>query len=226
MLINHTRLKKTHFCLLAGITLAWSGAANAAVITVNGDSPATLASDEANFYATVGESADFSENFNSFSDNDTLATVNAGVSGFTISNASGADPYISDNLDQGAVTNGLALEFDSNSAQSVLFTFSSPVDYFSFTDQDQPGILTITINFVGGATQALSINDTTGNNGIEFIGAYRNDAPNQIESFTFLQSGETDGVLLDDLQWGVIPEPNSLALLALGGLLVARRRRG
>lgn len=38
--------------------------------------------------------------------------------------------------------------------------------------------------------------------------------------------GSRQGVAIDDFNLSVVPEPGSLALIGLGGLLVARRRRG
>jgi hypothetical protein len=233
---NYTFLSSSRTLALATL-FAFTGGSHAAVITINGDTAAGLATDTSNFYTTVGESADFTENFNSFNDGDNLATINGGASGFSITTLTGSDVSISDGTNTGGSGtgtisggDGVGLLFDDGGpGQSARFTFASPVDYFSFTDHDHPGVVDITIEFVGGSTQLLDISDTTGGNGIEFIGVFRNDGPNQIESFVFSQTGETDGLLVDDLQWGSVtpvPEPSSTALLGLGGLaLILRRRR-
>ncbi|MBT8043566.1 MAG: PEP-CTERM sorting domain-containing protein [Verrucomicrobiae bacterium] len=55
---------------------------------------------------------------------------------------------------------------------------------------------------------------------------FRNDLP-QIVSFSFGITGVGDGVLVDDLKWGVVavPEPSTTALLGLSAITLLMRRR-
>lgn len=70
----------------------------------------------------------------------------------------------------------------------------------------------------------LSLNSTARNGYVKITGTGLGDTPIQTVTFTN-NSGSNDGVSWDRLAYEIVPEPGSLALLAIGGLLVAKRRR-
>jgi len=104
---------------------------------------------------------------------------------------------------------------------------ASPVDYISFQDIDHSGTSVI-VHFLGGGTATTSF-ETTGasGNSAEFFGIFRNDMPRIIR----VQLDATgDGAWgIDNLRYGVVPEPSSvLALMSgfavLGGVLSRKKR--
>lgn len=79
------------------------------------------------------------------------------------------------------------------------------------------------VNFTGVDLTALGTL-TTGDSVVFTLGAYNSESENgslDLENLTF--PGGNDGIVINGT---VVPEPTSLALLGLGGLVVARRRRG
>ncbi len=101
----------------------------------------------------------------------------------------------------------------------------SPVDYVGVLDIDHSGT-TVVVTFLGGTTQNFLL-DTTGasQDSAEFAGFYRNDQP-RITLVQFDASGDGQWGI-DNIEYGIIPEPSRVVLLmiALGGI-AARRRRG
>ena len=69
-------------------------------------------------------------------------------------------------------------------------------------------------NPFGGASVSIQADINQGNLSHLLLGS------RQIETFDEIRFGLTVGDV------GLIPEPSSLALLGLGGLMIARRRRG
>lgn len=106
----------------------------------------------------------------------------------------------------------------------VLDFSASPVDYFSFRDIDTTST-NIRVNFVGGGFETVS-SETTGGSGdsAEFVGVFRNDQP-RIESVQLDANGDgTWGI--DNVEYGVVPEPSVILLGVLGlpGFIFRRRR--
>jgi hypothetical protein len=91
---------------------------------------------------------------------------------------------------------------------------AQPVDYVGGLDIDQD-TTAVVVTFVDGTTTSFTL-DPTGGNGdsAEFFGLYRNDQP-RIVRVDFNANG--DGRWgLDNIEFGRISEPGSLALLGLG----------
>jgi hypothetical protein len=99
-----------------------------------------------------------------------------------------------------------------------------PVDYVSLYDIDHTGADVI-ITFVGGGTASTRL-ETTGGSGdsAEFFGVYRNDQPRIIRLQLDASGDGRWGI--DNLRYGLVPDPATLALVALGasGVLLRRRR--
>ncbi|MBK9139687.1 MAG: hypothetical protein IPM17_13135 [Verrucomicrobia bacterium] len=118
----------------------------------------------------------------------------------------------------------------SGQAAGATLTFSQPVDYVGFYDIDR-GTGDVTVNLVGGESFTFSMDTTAAaGNSAEFWGVFRNDK-NRISSLVFAQDSGGGGWGIDNIQYGVIPEPSvavqSLALLTPAfGFLAYRRWRG
>ena len=106
----------------------------------------------------------------------------------------------------------------------LILDFSAqPVDYIGLFEIDTTRV-NYNITFVGGGTFSFS-SDTTGGSGDsgEFIGFHRNDQP-KITMVEMDASG--DGVWgVDNFEYGGVPEPSSILLLAMGMISLGRRKR-
>lgn len=117
-----------------------------------------------------------------------------------------------------------ALALRNSSSLFTLLTFASPVDYFAAYDIDSPSG-TVTLTFEDTTTSTVLLDTTSsGGDSAEFWGIYRNDMP-RIAQIRFAPGGGDGEVGLDNLEYGVVPEPASLAAVGLGLLALARRRR-
>lgn len=111
----------------------------------------------------------------------------------------------------------VTIEVDS----SVVATFTSSVD------EDATATY-----FMASGTQ-VDLDDPLSLNGVElgknfttFSTGNLGTGSQVVVTLDVTTDGGSEAFALDNISVGVIPEPSSLALLALGGLLIARRRRG
>ena len=141
------------------------------------------------------------------------------ITGGTTTNNSGCGALCGFNT-----TAGCAF-FTSVFGGSVTFTFASPVDAFGFyvNGLQTDAVPQQTITYFDGSTTTINMPSSTGGGGA-FVGFV--DSGNNIVSVTF--NATNDILAFDDLRYGranPIPEPGSLALVGLAGLLAAAARR-
>jgi hypothetical protein len=91
-----------------------------------------------------------------------------------------------------------------------------PVDYVSFHDIDHDINTFVTVEFVGGASDNITLDTTLfGGDSAEFFGIFRNDQP-RISRVKFDVTKGDNAWGVDDLRYGILPEPSALLLLSLG----------
>jgi len=217
--------------------------AHAQLVTYNSGFPEENASVRANFYTAVGISGpqflvDFETGFTDEQNisgrtglfprglviRDTSATPQAiiqqGPGSIESSGAFGTSPS--------NPVGSFALTHTPNGGSDLILDFSSnPVDYVAFQDLDtDENNSRIVLTFVGGSTQLFALPDSTRASGdtAEFLGFFRKDLP-QITQLRLDFSGVTFGV--DNLEYGVVPEPSGVLLAGIGALalLGGRPRR-
>lgn len=123
-------------------------------------------------------------------------------------------------------TRGMALRETSGAANIIRMSFASPVDYVGGFDIDMPGA-TLQAVLTDSTVVPFAL-DSTGSSGdtAEFWGVWRNDAA-RISAIEFVNTSGGDGEWgLDNLEYGLVPEPTSMLALGAGLALLARRRRG
>lgn len=97
-----------------------------------------------------------------------------------------------------------------------------PVDYVAFRDIDHNNTSGI-VHFEGGGAQTIFLETTIfSGDSAEFFGIYRNDQP-RIILVQLDATGDNDWGI-DNIEYGVVPEPTALSLLALGLLALLPRR--
>lgn len=153
-------------------------------------------------------------------------TATNGLSSATVSGSDGIGVYLADifsSLSSGAisetlVSGDLVAAGDSSDGTPNLFTSfagSFGLNFWSWTNDDPTDFVAGTVAFTGSATWDLDAGDyaelLAGNSFGDLYAFADND--DDIPSATVIG------------QWSVVPAPSSAALLGLGGMLVARRRR-
>lgn len=110
---------------------------------------------------------------------------------------------------------------------SISLSFDAPVEYVGGYDIDMPGG-TLKVTLADNTTESFSW-DATGSSGntAEFWGFWRNDTAG-IKKVEFLSTSGGDGEWgLDNIEYGVVPEPGSVIGFGLGVAMLGylRRRR-
>lgn len=119
-------------------------------------------------------------------------------------------------------TTPAGFKFVQNSAGSVTFTFTTPIQSFgAYISGTQLNFNEIQFN--DGVSQVIPVpNPSSANGGITFVGF--TDPGQSISAVTINSIGDILGI--DDVRYGTVPEPTSaLAELVLSGLLWRGRRR-
>jgi hypothetical protein len=102
---------------------------------------------------------------------------------------------------------------------------SSPVDYVGFCAIDYYSFIG-TAYFTDNSTAVFTEGDGTARSGdtAEFYGIFRNDLP-RISMITFNIEGGDSEWGIDNIEYGVVPEPMTTALLLSGALLFLLKRK-
>ncbi len=113
-------------------------------------------------------------------------------------------------------------QFASFNGGTITFTFATAVRsfgaYFGGV-QDFGSVSTITFN--DGTAQTLTFTQVGTGGGVQFLGF--TDAGKSISSITIDHTN--DIVSMDDVRYGAVPEPASIAAIGLGVACLLRRRR-
>ncbi|MBI5708150.1 MAG: PEP-CTERM sorting domain-containing protein [Armatimonadetes bacterium] len=96
---------------------------------------------------------------------------------------------------------------------------AAPVDYVAGFDLDHTGTVLI-VTFIDDTTEQTNLDSAQP---AEFWGVWRNDKP-RIKRIQLDSSGDHEWGI-DNLEYGVVPEPATLCTLGIGAFAIARRRR-
>lgn len=110
--------------------------------------------------------------------------------------------------------------------QILTLTFATPIDYISFFDIDISDSAHGTVLFADDTTASFEEGNEAGyntGNSATFYGLYSTDK--KIKSITFTDTGGDDVYGLDDIRYGIIPEPATLTILIMGAFLISGKRR-
>ncbi|MEM9020590.1 MAG: PEP-CTERM sorting domain-containing protein [Planctomycetota bacterium] len=137
------------------------------------------------------------------------------------------------NTDGSGESNTASLRYQNRSASSNTNFFTDLFDLGSVTDDPDGFTATLTFDATGfsftttglDATNQVNISDTWADLGTDFATAFGTDG--SVHVAAYVQDGGTSGgeLDIDRITLTAVPEPGSLALVGLGGLLVAARRR-
>jgi hypothetical protein len=214
---------------LAGIGVTGCVTANADALFFDSASFAGNAAMRASWLAASGVAApDFMEDFEAF-------TVGTNVNGSPLAGGATVTHTTGNAFVQSSTgffggsnpvgTRSLAVGEGSTVLTTILFT--APVDYVGGLEIDKPvGSLTVVFTDLTTDSIALAATATSGNSA-EFWGVYRNDAP-QITEVRILAGNGGDGEHgVDNIEFGVVPEPSTIVVLgaSLLGLAFLRRKK-
>ena len=113
-------------------------------------------------------------------------------------------------------------QFASFNGGTMTFTFATPVRSFgAYFGGVQDFGVTSTIKFNDGTSQTMNFVQIGSAGGVQFLGF--TDAGKSISSITIDHTN--DVVSMDDVRYGAVPEPASIAAIGLGVTCLLRRRR-
>lgn len=215
----------TKSCLVALSVLAMASTSSAAVQFFNSSNFGNNATMRNNWLSAIGiASGEHFADFESYAVGTNLNGVGLG-GGATLTHPSGSALVQSSSSFFGNSnpigTRALALDEISG---AITLTFSTPVDYIGGFEIDNPGS-TLRVTLTDSSTATINLESTAvGGDSAEFWGVFRNDMP-AITMAEFLNTNGGDGEWgLDNLEYGVVPEPGTIAVMGAGLLLLARRR--
>ncbi len=152
-------------------------------------------------------------------------TATNGASSATVSGSDGIGVYLVDiytapttsSVTDTLVSGDLTANGDSSDGSPNLFgiTGSLGLNIFSWTNDDPSDFVTGTTAFLGSATWNLASDD--------YAELLAGNTFGDIYAFADTDDDIPDATIIG--QYSVIPAPSALALLGLGGLATARRRR-
>ncbi len=153
---------------------------------------------------------------------------NTRFSGFGVGNSKAELDAWTSNLPSGSFTSDFFMGYDPTSAGTAVGTYiyknGTTQDYYSSTARAVGTTLSATFSFAN-FNSGTTVNYQAFINGSSVkTGSFTWSGTN--ENYIFLYSNYTNNSgLMDNFEVSVIPEPGSLLLLGLGGLLALRRRR-
>jgi hypothetical protein len=110
-------------------------------------------------------------------------------------------------------------------SQTVTLTFATPIQYVSSFDIDISDSAFGIVYFSDGTSQRFEEGNESNygsGNSATFYGLYSNDK--LITSITFHDSGGEGEYGLDEIRYGVVPEPATLILLCFGAMIFRKIR--
>ncbi len=208
------------------VLLAVGGSAFATLTSYQGSYGSGMDDARTNWLADLGinqpdTTIDFETGF--FQDEIVLDTVLDG--GMTISSPAGYGYVTNDSSDMGGSSpiGTFALAIDEGDAYT--FSFASPISYFAFYMMDNSTMSNgLQVNYSDGSNELVSIpyGGSSGLKGAFLAMAFDKD----VDSLYIANvAGGDSEVGIDNLEFGVVPEPTSLVLLAIGGLVLRRSRK-
>ncbi|MEN6386517.1 MAG: PEP-CTERM sorting domain-containing protein [Phycisphaerales bacterium] len=111
-------------------------------------------------------------------------------------------------------------------SQILTLTFATPVDYISFFDIDISDLAYGTVYFSNGTSQRFDEGNESNygsGNSATFYGLFDNER--KISSITFRDTGGEGEFGIDEIRYGIIPEPSTLAILCFGALAFIKSKR-
>ena len=216
----------------AGCICGWATPSGAAMTVFNSGSPAGNDAALADWLGAIGITEAEVEHFEDFESGFAEGQNISGVGGLlggnlTITDTGSGTPAAilrgSSSYFGGSNPIGRLAVAHDEQPYLVLDFALRPVDYVAIQDIDHSGT-GVVVHFEGGTTDTASFETTaTGGNSAEFFGIYRGDQP-RITRIEFDASGDREWGI-DNLRYGIVPEPATLGLVGLGSLGVLLRRR-